>query len=278
MGIERSCTLTSYSTVITLVSLMNTPQDLDVDDTNVYFTDTGDNSIWRVPKTGGTAVALATGQSNPTFLALDSQYVYWNNAGALSIARVPKAGGAVETVVTTSAAPVNIALDDVNVYWIAEPVQYNGGFYSAPKAGGGTESLVGKPVNPNGQGMNVRAANSRLAYPLRYADVGGSRLWSPTGLLFRNGGDVVGRGAELYEGNQFDNGAHYAGVVQDITSNSCARYWITPTGVLRGYSLSNAEQVASATQPRHVAADGQFVYWTEGRAVRKATTGDNQSP
>jgi hypothetical protein len=257
------------------VNFLSSPNDLDVDQDNVYFADPGDNTIWRVAKNGGSPKLLASNQAGPTFIAIDSDYVYWNNSIGSSIARVAKVGGAVEVIVTTSTAPVTVAVGDSEVYWVANTPN-GAGFFSAPKTGG-TETLVGVPPNPNFPFQPGMQANSkRLIYPLEYYD--GFRLWTPAGLAQRVSLLVLGRKGEMAEGAFIDNGSisdSQYGLPSDITSNSCARYWLSSNGPKRGYPQESGLLVASGVDPRHIAADEQFVYWTEGRTVRKAATADN---
>jgi hypothetical protein len=114
---------------------------LALDDTYVYF---GDNAgVNRVPKGGGSVVALAAGYDSYK-LALDASYVYWTEwavAGNDAIRRVPKTGGAVQTILSSGslADPLGIAVDEAHVYW----TEGNGGkVRRVAKAGGGILDLV----------------------------------------------------------------------------------------------------------------------------------------
>ena len=64
-----------------------------VDAMNVYWTNDNAGTVLKMPKTGGTPVALAIGQTTPSGIAVDSKYVYWANNAAKpmgAIYRVPK--------------------------------------------------------------------------------------------------------------------------------------------------------------------------------------------
>src|SRR5262245_40625540 len=63
------------------------------------------------------AESLAVEQS-PRNLAVDATYVYWANYDQGDVARVPKTGGDVEYVATSSDHAVRIALNDDYVYWL----------------------------------------------------------------------------------------------------------------------------------------------------------------
>jgi hypothetical protein len=85
---------------------------------------------------------------------------------------------------------------------------------------------------------------------------------------------ILGRKGEHAAMYTFDTGTfmRLSESVIDLASNSCVWFWLTATGVQRGYPGKIAQFVATATNPRHIAADESAVYWTEGRAVRKALT------
>lgn len=276
-GTGTGCTETTYSSATTLVGTMNTPNDLLVDDVYVYFTDTGDNSIWRIAKTGGALTQLAANQANPMFIAADQTHVYWNNQAGNSIARVAKNGGVVDPLVSTNSPPMNIAVDESSVYWIADV-----SFYSAPKTGG-TPVIVGTPSIPRNAGLppwQLIPTNRRLAYPLRYYD--GVRFWTPTEGTPRSQ-YLLGRHGEWAWATGLDNGSTIdwnRGQPIDLVGNGCTRYWITSAAVRRASPLPNVSDhaITWATNPRRITADDQFVYWTEGRSVRKAATGDNVTP
>jgi hypothetical protein len=84
---------------------------LAVDDALYFATKT---TIYKVPKTGGTPVALAAG--GVYGIAVDATYVYFGDG--TTIQRVPKSGGTATTVVT-AATSYCIAVDATSVYWTA---------------------------------------------------------------------------------------------------------------------------------------------------------------
>jgi hypothetical protein len=115
---------------------------LAVDADDVYWTDAQSHgSVWRAPKTGGTATLVA--QSPPTMsssagLAVDATTVYWAN-GDGSAYSAPKAGGPVTTIVPPVAdgAPSGVAIDDTFVYALK-----NDCVCRWPKGGGASKPII----------------------------------------------------------------------------------------------------------------------------------------
>ena len=66
------------------------PYGFDVDAANIYFTDLGNGTMHRVPKTGGPVVTLATGLKKPFRLTTDNDYVYFTKLEGGIIRKVAK--------------------------------------------------------------------------------------------------------------------------------------------------------------------------------------------
>jgi hypothetical protein len=287
-----------------LVPTLNNPQGIAVDDTNVYYSETG---IWQVAKTGGSPQNLAA--DSPQFLALDDAYVYWN--GGASIRRVAKGGGGTVTaVVTPSQSPVGgVAVDATNVYWVG-----GGAFYSAPKDGSGSPVSLGSGVfDPEGGiGVPYSAAPSgpvlgagTLAFSqdgsvwsvpvaggsvselvvdegpaslITYGPVAASStsIWylhaimdlTFTFISIAGGGDGGGLGAFPYAPILPPSGS--------FAVDSCALYFAFGSGsqggvgrVLTSMSMVGQE-IATGNVPNQIALDDSFVYWTDRDSVRQA--------
>jgi hypothetical protein len=110
---------------ITIASAQCTPQDVVVDANNVYWTNSGDGSVWKSDKAGLHPAALVTGNGPASaYLAVDATNVYFTSStSAVGVVnRVPIAGGAVTamTAVGTVTGPGHIAVDSVNAYFGAK--------------------------------------------------------------------------------------------------------------------------------------------------------------
>jgi hypothetical protein len=112
---------------------------LAVDASYVYFTQTFEGTVSRVPRTGGSAVVLASSQDNPRSLAVDATNVYWGNAsltyGSGSVMKRALSGGDPIPLATGEPWPVFVAADANKVYWSNYPPQPPI-FMSVPIAGG----------------------------------------------------------------------------------------------------------------------------------------------
>jgi len=92
------------------------PAGIAIDATNVYWTDNGDGTVNRAPRTGGTITTIASGQSFPFGIAIDSTNVYWTNNGG-QVMKAPLAGGTATTLASGQSYPMGIAVDATSVYW-----------------------------------------------------------------------------------------------------------------------------------------------------------------
>ena len=69
------------------------------------------------PTTIGTPEVFATGQAKPWGVAIDDAYVYWTNEGDDSVMRAPKSGGAPKVIADNQAEPHRVLVDGTNVIW-----------------------------------------------------------------------------------------------------------------------------------------------------------------
>jgi hypothetical protein len=80
---------TDASGFATLASSLQGPSYIATDGVNVYWTDTVEGALYRMPVAGGTPFALAR-QSGVQALTVDATYVYFLNYSANQVLRVPK--------------------------------------------------------------------------------------------------------------------------------------------------------------------------------------------
>ena len=80
----------------------------------------GTGDIARIPVSGGEPELLVTGLENPYAIAVDQQHVYFTHQGDgnfQSISRVAKTGGTVETVLSPLENPWDLATDEQYLYY-----------------------------------------------------------------------------------------------------------------------------------------------------------------
>ena len=65
----------------------------------------------------GPPEAFATGQGKPWGVAVDDAYVYWTNEGDETVMRAPKTGGAPVAIARNQAEPHRILVDSTTVIW-----------------------------------------------------------------------------------------------------------------------------------------------------------------
>jgi hypothetical protein len=59
------------------VAGLNNPRNLVVDGPHVYWTDSGDGAVYRMPVGGGTQVKVAAGQPQAQYIAQNSTSIFW---------------------------------------------------------------------------------------------------------------------------------------------------------------------------------------------------------
>ena len=131
---------------------------LDVAGGLMYWTDAGNDDIYRAPISGGPVETLiSAGLNNPYGIGIDvcGGKMYWASNGAGEIRRSPIDGGAIEVLVTGLSAPRGLALDIKNqmVYWADD-----GGanvIQRAPMDGGTAETLVTGLSDPQGVALDL---------------------------------------------------------------------------------------------------------------------------
>ncbi|EPX58742.1 hypothetical protein D187_003703 [Cystobacter fuscus DSM 2262] len=93
------------------IKLTRTSWYLDFDDANVYYAASG---VYRIPKSGGTAVKLA---ATGTRVVVDSERIYWLDGTAL---RAMCKDGTGAQVLASTGESYNLAVDSTGVYWAGE--------------------------------------------------------------------------------------------------------------------------------------------------------------
>jgi hypothetical protein len=100
-----------------LVTGASTVQGLAADGINVYWTDSGNNTINGIPRSGGASVVLAMNQFSPMRIAVDGTSLYWSNNLGAAIMTMPANGATAPVVLANAGEPWGVALDATDVYW-----------------------------------------------------------------------------------------------------------------------------------------------------------------
>lgn len=105
--------------VSALVPSLGKPWGIAIDDGGVFFADTVNGTVSRVPLAGGDVVELAAGLRAPRGIALDDRAVYVVEFFASGrVLRVDRVDGGVSELATNQALPNAVAVDDDAVYWV----------------------------------------------------------------------------------------------------------------------------------------------------------------
>ena len=105
----------------TPLAIGDVPWDVAVDDTSIYWTESGaapmSGKVVMADKTDGSgAVVLSADEARPVGIAIDESHVYWANEEDGSVKAVPIGGGAVKIVMGGLSKPANVAVDATSVY------------------------------------------------------------------------------------------------------------------------------------------------------------------
>ena len=132
---------------VILASGQNSPQDIAVDGTSVYWVNFGtvtnnnkDGTVMKVPIAGGTPMQLAGGQTMPRRLVVDATSVYWTASNSTgTVMKVPLGGGATTQLASAQGSPWGVAVDATSVYW----TNWGGGtVMKVPLSGGAATQLA----------------------------------------------------------------------------------------------------------------------------------------
>lgn len=298
-------TCTAFSD-LWLVTGLTTPAGLAVDETNVYFSDTGQGTVAAVPKAGGPVTTLATGQASPGYLAVGGLYVYWSNNLGGAVMRTLKDGTGTPSVLAAANQPAGLVVDPTSVYWVEQQFPFDlksatldggttltlaqlnnvGGTSAGPLVTDGT-LLYTRVISVNSVSDGVGSFSKAGDYALHFSgyDIGPLAA-SPATLAFEElfrgslpsvawyslpGYTLLG-GASASEGNI--NGA------QGVAVNGCAVLWTTgipdypnSTGLILAAPLATDVPIplvtfpaSAAPTPTTIVADDTAAYFFSGTA------------
>lgn len=107
-------------TAAIVASAQCTPMDMQVDAKNVYWSNSGDGSVWQCDKSIPNPVKLAGGNgAAQVYLRVNATDVYFTSSanGTGTVNRVPIGGGTVTQLVASVPGPAHLALDLAHVYF-----------------------------------------------------------------------------------------------------------------------------------------------------------------
>jgi hypothetical protein len=134
-----------------VLAVADAPAGLALDDANVYFADSGATpGVFRVAKTGGTAVLLAPAGQRPWSVAVGGRDIYWVEQSAIQ--KVAATGGPATVLTVNDGRAGGIAVQGGDVYWTNE----SGGVFRVAAAGGDATRLGG------GAGLHLAVAGELL--------------------------------------------------------------------------------------------------------------------
>ncbi len=234
------------SAPLELAGGLNSPWNLAVDDSNVYFVENDSSgAVKKVAKSGGPVTTLASGLVEPTSIGVDASFVYFierNNGSNGSLKKVPLGGGGT----TTLASGLKNAQNHLAVY--GDSVYFGDG-----KTGGGG---VIKKVGING-GETILVDNNGLLNLNTAIDVSGGSVY------FKNDYDKILRvatsgGGVTELGSGEPSALKVGGSYIFFTEYSNATVKQMP--ISGGATTTLATGADSAA---NLATDGSYVYWTE---------------
>lgn len=241
-----------------LASGQDLPLWIALDGDSVYWTNRGEGTVAKVPKSGGPVTQLAAGQGEPERVAVDSTGVYWTNQADGRVMKVPMAGSTEPIVIATGGDRLSgIALDDTYVYFTDEGADTIRRALKEPSQTPGTSVLL----------ISMQDGAKSLL-------IDGTTMYWTNGVV--DGGAVRKRvlpGGPVIDIALAQQGAH------DLVLGGEYVYWTNWWGgtVMRS-NTQQPDAVVVATSPGSpagIALDDTHVFWTawESGKVLKAPIG-----
>ena len=242
-----------------------TIQNISTDGTNVYWIDTGNSAIDKLPVNGGSITTLASGLQLPVGLAISAVTAFWTEQGAANgccaqmgagqIRQVPLTGGTFSAVINGLDAPNALAIDNNFIYW-AE-------IWRVAKAqiGGGSTTTLASGISSD---------MARIA-------IDQSNIYILDGDLVKKV-PIAGGTVEKLSSSHGGSIGDLSAVNQDIVTDGNNVYWtVASTGPIppavqaipvTGGSAVTLSTDAALVNPQdcywRIAVDSQNVYWSTG--------------
>jgi predicted small secreted protein len=243
---------------IVLADMQNRPSSVAVDDTNIYWANSGtngDGAILKMPRTGGAPTPLVTAQDLPASLTIEGGQIFWINVGGPTIMAVPANGGAARVVVAGAQRASRLRSFDGSLYFDGP-----GTIVTVPEDGG-TPVVMGSYPG----GTTDLAVDSEYVFVAEYGTPG---MFGTLGSISRLA--RVGGGGSRLAGAAFPT---------LIASDSSNVYWVENGTTNRdnnyieqmpragGASLTLASGQSS---PSALATADGYVYWLTTTALMRS--------
>jgi hypothetical protein len=123
----------------------NSPGDIAVDATRVYWANLGDGTIVSAPQGGGAVTVVVADAGQAWSLAVSPTTLSWTDNMTGAVRALALAGNGPPILLGTTQGAWSIAMDSTRVYW---STLFAGAVFSAPVGGGPTTPLVSEFTAP----------------------------------------------------------------------------------------------------------------------------------
>lgn len=94
------------------------PAAMELNGSDIYWVEYGNGMVKKMPKTGGTVTTLVSGADSPGNLVVDGSnvfYIEYSNSGKVQKVSV---NGGTPSIISYNANTIGIAIDNTNLYWV----------------------------------------------------------------------------------------------------------------------------------------------------------------
>lgn len=129
----------------TIAAGQDSPGDIAVNATHVYWANVGAGTLARAPLDGTGAEIVLEGLTQPWSLAVSPTSLAWAENATGNVFLASLANGSAPTLLATTPGAWSIAMDAEHVFWTT---LFDGAVYAAPLAGGPATAIATDAVSP----------------------------------------------------------------------------------------------------------------------------------